>query len=287
MVKTNDLEKTIYDQKIFDFYNNCIKFEKEETIDFIDELFFGRILLFTYKFDRALKFFQFGKNSDLFRTMLEIKEIIDEKETVPFINNIVIDETIQLNLSKDLWSKSFLKDLESYDESWNLDYFFVKFKAFVRDLYTKLQHYSRYFTISGCSVFLYRVIIVNEIDDFINYSVIPCFTSFSICLSSCLITFGMNNYMHNELYGCSLVIMRIKVKENTFCLPTSLCSLQEEGEILLPPGVFIGFLEIKEQKSTKIIEITKNHKVHPETKDQLNNFLMNVKCYWAEDFNFE
>jgi hypothetical protein len=62
------------------------------------------------------------------------------------------------------------------------------------------------------------------------------FTSFSVCFGITFVTFGLNRIAQLACLDNIIVIVHGTIMSETCVIPTSLCTLQEEGEIVLMPG---------------------------------------------------
>ena len=109
---------------------------------------------------------------------------------------------------------------------------------------------SNLMTISKCfsmkkDTTLFRVLFFKTFDPkkYEPYSILSRMLSTSLEFSDCLVTFGLNKYLKTEndgnmeLSSLGLVIERIRVTIDTNVIPTSLCSLQDESELILMPGL--------------------------------------------------
>ena len=99
----------------------------------------------------------------------------------------------------------------------------------------------------------------------------------------CLVTFGLNKFLSEEEdnkndLSSGIVIEKIILEEGMNVLPASLCTIQEESEIVLVPGTKLIFIEKKNVSINDLYDFNNINEFIDERSDNLS--LNDTKREW-------
>ncbi len=171
---------------------------------------------------------------------------LKENLFVSFTCNLFIDKEKQLNLRPDLWS-------------------FTLFK------------------LKGITYSMKNLFVIENIDKLDKDSNIKTFTSWSLFLPHAFVSFGHNFTSYHNLKGHIVLIIKALFPAGINLIPASLCTIQEEGEIILGPGYRISFISsyLRMKKEILLKKINSDHIICETVfKDIQENF--KNECFWIE-----
>lgn len=128
--------------------------------------------------------------------------------------------------------------------------------------------------VSKTKMTLYRVsFFLDYKEKYHIHNILNRFLSTATKLSDTLVTFGLNKYLYaEEDYGSDLVrssglvIEKININEGINLIPTSLCTLQEESELVLIPGTKLEFVNQKLASNNDILEFKNFFHSQPDNR---------------------
>ena len=121
---------------------------------------------------------------------------------------------------------------------------------------------------------IYRVsFFLNHKQKYHVHNILNSFLSTATNLSDPLVTFGLNKFLYAEedygtelVWSSALVIEKINIKEGINLIPTSLCTLQEESELVLIPGTKLEFVNQKYASDNDILEYKSYFHAKPDNR---------------------
>jgi hypothetical protein len=136
--------------------------------------------------------------------------------------------------------------------------------------------FSKYFVLDSESRHIFRSIVIREINNFDKARQLKYLTSFTASFGVAFISFGLNKILHERLMDHALIIIRGKIQNETHVIPTSICTLQEEGEIVLIPGTKVAY-------SNEFQKLSKNYVI--KSLGKANTRVIETSIHFLNNFN--
>jgi hypothetical protein len=254
---------------LIDFYKSdlkCYQFDVEPTLSF-----YAAVYLYTCKFDKIIGFNSSDKSGLLKITEEILFELKNFKDDMSYATNLVLNESIQFNLPKNFWLEAVLNLSENPCPC------FIKLKDLEQvgeKIVENFKKFSTYFVLNNNSRHIYRSIIIREITDLKKTGKFE--SSFSASFGVAFISFGMNKILHERLIDRKILIIRGKIRNETHVIPTSICTLQEESEIVLIPGTKVAYSE-------KFQKLNKDYVV--ERLGSAPDLVIDTSAHFLDNFN--
>ena len=283
-------------------FNNCVKVIDREYFENIWQ--YGFVLLYTYLYDRAL-----NKN----KRFLINRFIDAIKYEFDFLNNMNFEKNLYINsvqniLPENLWLLTFKKiylesckfdiknsitfslrnlDINKEDDSICIKNFFILLDRLNFIDIEKMSVFlsNELIKISNCfelipETKLFRIVVLKKSVNHFFETILTRFLSCSISFGTCFFTFGINKVMDlvskNEAGSKNeyqIIIYEILTKKEIKVIPTSICCLQEEEEIVLMPGTLLKILcDLKEIDINYVYSLLQNEVQSEYSWQYVENF---------------
>ena len=291
---------------------NFDKYVKLIHPEYFDSMFqFGYVLLYTFLYDKAL-----NQNHGVNENGFSLRFFIDSiKNEFDFLNNMNFSKNYHINslqntLPKNLWLLAFnqlymecrkfnknnspifsLRNLTIFDnnETFCENNFLTELNRLTQCEIHKMSTLlsKELIKISNCFLLnsktkLYRVILLKKCETHKFETKLSRFVSCSISFGTCFFSFGINKFLEsfdgieNEYH---FIIYEIYSEKLIQVIPTSICCLQEEEEIVLIPGTILKTRYVNEIKKEDIIFMLQTDDLPEISREYLNKFFVDYSEY--------
>ena len=289
---------------------NFNKFVKLIHPEYFDNVYqFGYVLLYTFLFDKAL-------NRDVKDSSFSFNYFIDSiKEELGFLNNMNFSKdyhisSLQNLLPENLWLLTFkelymkcrkfnqendlifsLRNLSIYDDNEKFceSNFITELNRLTQCEIDKISTLlsKELIQISNCfmlnpKTILFRTIVLKNSENHKFETKLTHFLSCSFSFADCFFSFGINKI--RECFNGSedvyhIIFYKISSEKEIQVVPTSICCLQEEEEIVLIPGTVLEILNIKEINKEYVLSLLQEEDLPELSREYLNKFFMDYNDY--------